>query len=181
MDGRATCPELSEGLPIVELMNGGTPDYEPAGEEPITAERWPGNDELLSMVGSQVEEQAHRGDAIDTKTGLLLGFAGVLAGLATGRDRSWPADVAIIVAIGSALLATWAFFPRAYPAIAPREWRRRFLHTPAFEVRFRYLGYPIYRYEETEIRLRMKVLRLRLALGFLAAAVLFTALGAIVE
>ena len=50
---------------------------------------------LSDEVASELTAQERRGDALDTKAGVLLGFAGVLVGLTVGQLHGFVAHSGI--------------------------------------------------------------------------------------
>ena len=60
-----------------------------------------------------------RGDSVDTRAGLVLGFAGVMAGLALGA-KSLFALPGVAVAAVAAIQAARVFWPRYQSKINPR-------------------------------------------------------------
>jgi hypothetical protein len=57
-------------------------------------------------------------DALDTKAGVVLGFAGVLVALSSGTG-SWVAVASVFSAVAAAFLAVAAFWPRRVPTLLP--------------------------------------------------------------
>ena len=90
------------------------PDIEPGSLE--------GLDAVAEVVSSELEAQDRRGDSIDTKAGLILGFSGVLAGI-----QVHGAGVTHLAAVSldglTAVVALFALLPRPFPGLAPRRIR----------------------------------------------------------
>ena len=70
-------------------------------------------------------------ESLDTKAGVVLGFAGVLVGLGATAQSIVPDkavfQVGLGVAVLSATLAAWAFLPRRYPVLDVYRLRQNYL------------------------------------------------------
>lgn len=86
---------------------------------------------LSDEVASELTAQERRGDALDTKAGVLLGFAGVLVGLTVGQLHGFVAHSGTVLAGVAALLATVAFGPRSYSTLALRRLRETYMTAAA--------------------------------------------------
>jgi hypothetical protein len=73
-------------------------------------------DALLEQAQAQRVEQIAHWDALDTKAGLAIGFAGVLVGVTPGGP-GLPSMLVRLVAFGAAAIALWAFWPRKIRAL----------------------------------------------------------------
>jgi len=125
--------------------------------------------------------QERRGSALDTKAGLVLGFAGVIVSLtatATARGFQQAASVAAGVA---AVLAVLAFRPRRGLGIAPARLRARYLLAPVETTERALLDTRVDLYEKDEALLRRKLLLMQWAVPLLALAVLIAVAGGIVN
>lgn len=79
---------------------------------------------LLDLIQREREHQLAHFDALDTKAGLVLGFAGLLATLApsiAGGPFLLVGLVAVAAAVGFGLQAFW---PRRLPTLEPTALRR---------------------------------------------------------
>lgn len=75
-------------------------------------------DLLIEINQSEREAQLAHFDSLDTKAGLVLGFAGVL--IALGNGSGIPAGVgSTILAAIAALASVASFWPRKFPSIDP--------------------------------------------------------------
>lgn len=81
----------------------------------------PSLDLLDSESIRQLEVQERRSDSLDSKGGVVLGFAGVLVPLSTANLHSNVAHVGTGFAALAALLASVGFFPRNSPALNLRH------------------------------------------------------------
>lgn len=76
-----------------------------------------GSLDVLAAEARAVQDMLVRHfEALDTRTGVVLGFAGALVALARGASGSLPL-AARAVAAASALASLWAFLPRRYPRV----------------------------------------------------------------
>ena len=65
-------------------------------------------------------------DSIDTKAGIVLGFAGALVALVSGR-RTTLVELGRTVAVLSGFLSLWTFWPRRYWSTDLRPLREKYL------------------------------------------------------
>jgi hypothetical protein len=81
----------------------------------------PSLDLISKQVASERESITGHAESLDTKAGVVLGFAGVLVGLgATAQafvERTGLFEVGLGFAVGSGVLAVASFFPRRYPVV----------------------------------------------------------------
>lgn len=73
-------------------------------------------DLLLDCVRREREAQLTHFDALDTKSGILLGFAGALIALSPHLE-GWVRAVSVLTLALAAGLAAGAFFPRKMPTL----------------------------------------------------------------
>jgi hypothetical protein len=73
---------------------------------------------LVEINRSERIAQLSHFDSLDTKAGLVLGFAGVLIAVARDTD-SWAGITSIVFAGLAAAAAVAAFWPRQFPSIDP--------------------------------------------------------------
>jgi hypothetical protein len=73
-------------------------------------------DLLIEINQSERDAQLSHFDSLDTKAGLVLGFAGVLIGLG---NRSWLGVPSVLLAVLAAGMAVAAFWPRRFPSFDP--------------------------------------------------------------
>lgn len=81
---------------------------------------------VASEVKSELEQQLRHFEGLDTKAGIVLGFAGVLVAL-SGKVEPLVGRVGLGLAALAALLAVWAFFPRTFPVLDLSQLRERYL------------------------------------------------------
>ena len=131
---------------------------------------------LSEEVRVERDAQLRHFDALDSKAGVMLGFAGALVALA-------PVGLNVIVDLGRAaavvggLAALWAFWPRDYGLIAVGALRQKYLFAdPAF-TRVSLLDSHILSIEALGKALHEKGLRLKAALSAIAIATFLIAAG----
>jgi len=81
---------------------------------------------MEAVVRRERETRLKHWDALDAKSGVMLGFAGALAALAPIDVNSFV-DAGRVAAVAGALIALWAFWPRGYGATKLRAFRERYL------------------------------------------------------
>jgi len=137
----------------------------------------------LEVVGDEVrgalEAQERRAESLDTKAGLLLGIAGLLAGVTFRSGVSvGPAVVAALCLDGVvAVLSLLAFRIRSYPVIKPAR-LRDYIVDAADDTRLSVLDTRVTMFEETENELSSKARLVEWAVGGLLLAVVATAVAA---
>lgn len=137
--------------------------------------------ELLHDEAIRAEDaQLRRGDSIDGKAGLILGFSGVVGGLALGRDNL-ASRLTAVPAVVAALLALRTFLPRSFPMLNPRQMRDRYLMTDPRTSRLRILDTRIEIVTKTREILDEKAKRLKQSAWALGVAVISAGVAAIVE
>jgi hypothetical protein len=135
---------------------------------------------LNEEAAAEIAAQERRADALDSKGGVLLGFAGVLVGLSIDKLQGALGQVATGVAGVTAMVAAAAIVPRAYPTLSLRRLRDRYLTSEEEFTRLRVLDTRIAMYDRTQQTLAVKALLVRLAALGLAAAVVLTVVASIV-
>jgi drug/metabolite transporter (DMT)-like permease len=78
---------------------------------------------LSQRVGEELAAQERRADGLDTKAGILLGFAGVVVGVTVDKLQGTIATVGTGLAALAALVAVLAFAPRSFPTLGLRRLR----------------------------------------------------------
>jgi hypothetical protein len=135
----------------------------------------------LSILGEEITAalaaQERHGDALDSKAGILLGFAGVLVGLSVANLRGNVAHAGAASAAAAALCAGAAFVPRTFPALAPLRLRNSYLTAQEEFTRLRLLDTRIVLYQETESVLRKKAALVTAAAVLLGIGVILMVIG----
>lgn len=130
---------------------------------------------ILEEVKTEREFQLRHFDALDSKAGIILGFAGALVALSPSGDQ--VIDAGRYAAVASGLLALRTFWPRRFWSMGLRPLRDLYLASePAF-TRLRILDTQIEMTEQLSRTLHGKAQRLKLAMVALAAAVLLMSVG----
>jgi hypothetical protein len=141
--------------------------------------RLPSLDPILEEVRSERAGQLRHFDALDTKAGLILGFAGALVALApTG---ALLVDLGRLAAAASGIVALWTFWPRGYWSTNLLELRNLYLAAEPGFTKLNLLDTQIEMSRQLGLVLRGKATRLKLAMGILAVGALLTALGLAID
>jgi hypothetical protein len=133
-------------------------------------------DVVAEEVRAQRDGQLTHFDALDSKAGIVLGFAGALVALAPG-GHNLLVEFGRAAAALSGLLALWSFWPRRYWHIDLRSLRDLYLTTEPHFARLRLLDTQIAMAESMRAAITSKALRLKLAMVALAVAAVLTAVG----
>ncbi len=128
-------------------------------------------DVLFEEVRVQRELQIRHFEGLDSKAGIVLGFAGVVVAIANGI--SFLSLIGAGFAVLAALLALWAFIPRNYPILDLYKLRERYLRAEADFTRLHLLDTQIEMSREASRLLERKARRLKVAVASLAAAAVF--------
>lgn len=160
-------------------MNGEILDCEARAPYPLGVPSLPSLDLLEDESIRQLELQERRSDALDTKAGVVIGFAGVLVALSIANLHSNTAHVGTGFAALAALLASAGFFPRLSPALNIQHLRQRYLTADLNFTRVRVLDTRVNMYERANRRLRVKVLLVSGSVASLAVAVTVTVVAGI--
>jgi len=147
------------------------PTQATAPEGPVGPESWPSLDVVRAEFNIEAASQDKRGDTLDSRAGTVLGFSGVLAGLALNSKSPWALPGALVAAV-AALLAAGVVWPRMYGTIGPRALTLEYLDKPAEATKRKVLDTRIDVYEKNQAQLKIKTKRLRWAIRLLTAAVL---------
>jgi hypothetical protein len=130
---------------------------------------------IVQQVATKREAMNGHAESLDTKAGVVLGFAGVLVGLgATAQtivsDRV-VFQIGLAVAVLSAALAAWAFLPRRYPVLAVYRLRQSYLTAPEDVTKLHLLDTQIEMVKEAADLVKRKGRRVKLSVGSLATSV----------
>lgn len=142
------------------------------------SERLPSLDLLLELVQAERDKQLGHLDALDSKAGIVLGFAGLLITLSpeTATVFRLGGVFAAVVAAGFALASFW---PRRFPVLEPSP-LRRYLRAEEVLTRLTVLDTLEDFINEGSVLLGDKGKRLRWALIFLGLAAGVFAVGIVV-
>lgn len=131
---------------------------------------------VLEEVRGERAAQLEHFDSIDTKAGIVLGFAGALVALGS-RQTYVLVDLGRGVGVLSGFLSLWTFWPRRYWSTDLRPFRNKYLAAEPEFTRLRLLDTQVDMAERMAGILQDKAMRLKLAMVALAVAVLLTAIG----
>jgi len=133
---------------------------------------------VLAEARSEREAQLRHADSLDSKAGILLGFAGALVAL-TPQQAHLLVDLGRVAAVLAAILALSAFWPRRFPITNLDVLRDRYLTAEPVFTQRRILDTHIAMVEVTRVVFERKVRRLELGMGSLVAAAILVAGGLI--
>lgn len=124
---------------------------------------------IREQVQTELDRQLRHFDGLDTKAGIVLGFAGAIVAIS---ER--------VIAIGlwgrglaaaAAFLALLAFFPRNYPVLNTRRLRETYLRSGEKFTELHLLDTQVEMTEEAASLLKRKSLALKAAIVALAVSV----------
>ena len=135
---------------------------------------------ILEEARAEREAQLRHQEALDTKAGILLGFAGALVVLSP-PGTSVLLHAGRAAGVAAAIVALSVFWPRSFPTFDLRELRDLYLAAdPAFTLQ-RILDSQISMIDSARAGLERKASRLKLAMSSLAAGSVLTASGLVVR
>jgi hypothetical protein len=141
-----------------------------------TVGQYPSLDIIRRELEFEVASQERRGASLDTKAGLILGFAGVIAGFAKDLPRWWLPP-ALLLAVAAGGTAVRALFPRIAASVRPQQLRNRHLTKAEHETALILLDTRIVLYEQDEERLKLKLKWMKVAVVLLFCAVALVGAG----
>lgn len=136
---------------------------------------------LAAEVAAEGSAQERRGDSLDAKAGVVLGFAGVLVGLSVTDVQGAYGTSALVLAAISALFSGLAFRPRGFPTLDVLALRQSYLTADPRHTQLRLLDTRIALYQQTQDVLERKARLLAGATGTLGVAVFLAVLGATLD
>lgn len=135
----------------------------------MAEEVWPSLDVVEKELDRSSAEQFQRASALDTKAGLLLGFAGVM--IALGPDAPGYLDVISQAgAVSAAFLAAWALWPQSANEVGPTALRDNYVDKSPILSRSALYATRAEHFDQNEVRLKTKVKRMRGAMSVLVAS-----------
>jgi hypothetical protein len=136
---------------------------------------------LVEKVAAERETMRAHIESLDTKSGIVLGFAGVLVGLgATAQptiSRDWVFRGGLAMAVVAAFAAAWAFLPRNYPVLMVRVLRDRYLTASETETQLSLLDTQVEMADEAADLLKHKGRRVWVSVCCLAIAAALVVTG----
>jgi hypothetical protein len=107
--------------------------------ERVPSELLPSLSLIAAQVAAERDTMSRHAESLDTKAGVVLGFAGVVVGLGATAPGAVAGhlmfQVGLMAGVLAGLLAAWAFLPRPYPAIEVLRLRDRYLTASEEETR----------------------------------------------
>jgi hypothetical protein len=154
-------------------------DHQNESSEPYL----PSLDLVAAQVAKERETMNSHAESLDTKSGVVLGFAGVLVGLGATAQAAVSTDLAFQIGLGVAVLAAlsaaFAFFPRKYPVVEVLP-LRAFLTAPEAETQLTLLDVQIDMVVEAAALVKQKGARVRSAVTLLAIAAALIVAGTLI-
>ncbi|MGH2556078.1 MAG: hypothetical protein ACRDHO_10230 [Actinomycetota bacterium] len=132
-------------------------------------------DIILAEAGHERDAQLAHFDALDTKAGIILGFAGAIVALAPSGQ--FLLDVGRLAGVLAAFGSLSAFLPRKYEVTDIYRLRQKYLGAERAFAKLVLLDTKIRIIEQTAIVLRRKARRIKASMMALAMAALLVAFG----
>lgn len=140
---------------------------------------YPSAEAVRAELNVEQEALLKRGDAADSRAGVLLGSAGALSALALNAKSLWVLP-GVAVALVSAVFATRVLWPRPMNTLNPIDLYRLYLAKPESVTKHQALTRRVADYQknlEWVDGKRGKYACLKIAIGSLAAAIVLVVLG----
>lgn len=131
--------------------------------------RLPSLDLVLAEARAERDTQIRHFESLDSKSGIVMGFAGVL--VAVGESGSALTAAGRSLSAVSAILALWAFLPRGFPVLDLRRLRDLYAQAQTEFTRQHLLDAHVDMVVEASALLQRKALRLKWAAAFLGTSV----------
>jgi hypothetical protein len=136
---------------------------------------------LGELADTELAAMSAHAESLDTKAGVVLGFAGVLVGLgATAQPvvlKSVISQAGLGLTVAAAVLAAWAFLPRNFPVLELRRLRDKYLVASEEQTRLRLLDTQIEMTRQAATLVKRKGYRIQLSVGCLACATALIVIG----
>lgn len=129
---------------------------------------------LLTQAGREREARGRLYESVETKAGVVLGFAGVLAAL--GRSLRPLSVAGTVLAAATALAALWAFLPPLRDDVDMTELHESFASADSSFTLPAILGVQVRACERARLALWTKTTRLRVSMALLALSVVLAAI-----
>lgn len=140
----------------------------------------PSLDLIAARVEAERDRQAAHAESLDSKAGILLGFAGVVVALRGLGRASWISAAGLLLTVLAALFAVLAFAPRPFATFEVRYLRDRYLRGDSRFTRLTLLDTEIDIMEAIAELVRRKARLLLVSLALLLAGVACIAGGILV-
>lgn len=139
---------------------------------------------IAAQVAAERETMNSHAESLDTKAGVVLGFAGVLVGLgATAQgfiSNRFLFQAGLVAGVAAGALAAWAFLPRRYPVIEVFRLRERYLTAPEQMTQLHLLDTQIEMVRQAADLVRRKGRRVKAAVVCLAGAAASVVAGTLI-
>jgi hypothetical protein len=141
---------------------------------------WASLDVIRAELDQEREVQVKRGDAADSRAGVVLGFSGALAALAVNTKTlfAFPGALSAVV---TAYLATRVLWPRVQNTVDPVALLRLYAVLPEEETKKALLKRRAADYEFNKDWIAAKTSRLKTAVSFLAASIALVVAGVSID
>lgn len=120
----------------------------------------PSLDVVANQVATEREIMNSHAESLDSKAGVVLGFAGVLVGLGATAQSAVSDEVVFQVGLGfavlAALLAAASFLPRRYPVLEVARLRQNNLTASVEETKLELLDTEILMVEQAAALVKQK-------------------------
>ena len=136
----------------------------------------PSLDLVLEEVRSERRMQLTHLEALDTKAGIILGFAGALVALLTDRTEM-PLLIGRFLAVAGGLAALASFWPRRFATTDLRALRDKYLASDSQFTKRNLVDASVAGSIQTRKLLIRKSLLVKVAMSCLAAAVVSVSVG----
>lgn len=143
------------------------------------AERLPSLDLIAEEVHAEREAQIRHADAVDTKAGIVLGFAGAVAAL-SAQDFEVSRAPGLVAAVLASLASLFVIVPRRFPTL-DLERLRRYLRADSEFTKLTTVDTNIAMAQQLKRTLTRKTLALKYAVTLLASAVLLAAVSTLFD
>lgn len=129
---------------------------------------------VAAQVAAERDAMNSHAESLDTKAGVVLGFAGVVVALGatapTSLTNQLLFQVGLLAGMGAGLLAAWAFLPRGYPVIEVLRLRDRYLTASEAETQLHLLDTQIEMVRQAAELVKRKGRRVKASVICLASA-----------
>ncbi|MCL4448099.1 MAG: hypothetical protein M1483_00280 [Actinobacteria bacterium] len=139
---------------------------------------------VFNAVDKELEGLTNHVESLDTKAGVILGFAGVVAGLAVSHGQltvhyGLAIKIGLIIDVLAGILAMLTFLPRKWPVLQARNLRNKYLMSPAEETQLILLDSMVSRVNEISWLVVKKGWLIKFALASLAVAIALIAISSV--
>ena len=139
---------------------------------------------IFKTVDKELRELTNHVESLDTKASVILGFAGVMAGLAISHGQLSTHYGAVIyiglsVDVVAGFMAMFTFLPRKWPVLQAKNLRDKYLMSPAEDTQLIILDSMISRVDEISRLLVKKGWLIKVALAALMLAIVLISISSV--